>query len=473
MIPRGRSRRNSRPHLNRPHARRWLGFLVLALFATSCTTDTVTTASDGSATDPAPTVAPPQQAPPASEDPGSQRPVGGLGSDAIMAANESWLARGITAYSYTAQIYIDGYDASFAEGCGATGGMLTTRVVGRVPVEARLPEVPCTIDIETGTGTASRIPLTFGEWFEFLAEVAPDGLDTQFELGDLGEPRTFFTAGLSGSVQFELIDFLPGAETPDAVLPSTVDGDLAQARQRWETLALRDYTITVARVCRCTPEFRGPFDVTVREGLVESILVAGAPAVAEIAADSFTVDGLFGQIDESLSGDRLDVVFDPQRGIPVTILSDPTLGTADDEVELRVVRFQPLPLAADPIAEALAALGSVVGDAPEGTTGLGEARFCGIDEASINDEPIGGDPIARACLADGVARGVASVLVQARPTVEGDPIVQVLRSTADSSLVVTTDSSRDAFGSGGWSITECAGITSRPEIGLNFFVPNC
>lgn len=399
----------------------------------------------------------PQQAPSSSD-----------AAEAALGARDSWLARGISTYSYTAQIWITS-ESENAPSCGSNGGQLTVRVTAGVPIEARVTDVPCVVDLTT----PDRIPLTFTEWFNRLFEVGTDALGADFELGQFGEPLSMYSEGLAGSIQFELIDFTPGTAEPDSVVPTTSGGDLESARATWQAAALTDYEMTVERVCRCTAEFRGPFDIRVSGGAVVSVAVDNRPSTAEIDPDSLSVDGLLETVDGFADADRLDVIFDHNRGIPVVILADPRLGTADDEVELRVTRFEPLPRLDDPITRALVDLGSALDRAPAGTTDLDGARFCGVDNANWNSEFIGGDPIARACFADGVTRSIASAFVQAGPSIEGDPIITVMHVDINGTITAFTDSTQDEFGSGEWSTRTCFGINQRPDFGTNFFNLGC
>lgn len=442
--------------------------LTCLLFCAACTGQSVTTEPDLTA--PAPTEAPPAE----EARPSPQLPPGFESAEAALSARDAWLARGISTYSYTAQLFLTAPpDSTDEPSCGSSGGLLTVRVLAGTPVEARVSDVPCVVDLTK----PNRIPLTFAEWFNRLFDQGADSLAIDFELGQLGEPQSLFTEGLAGSIQFELTEFTPGSAEPDSVAPTTTTGNVESALATWTASGITDYEMTVVRVCRCTEAFRGPFDVSVAGGEVVAVTLNGSPidptAEDTIAPDSLSVDGLLASVADLADADRLDVIFDPERGIPVVVLADPRLGTADDEIEVRVVRFEPRPAPVDPITAALNDLGGATGDAPSGSTSLDGARFCGVDRADWNDDFIGGDPIARACLTDGFERNIASVLVQAGPTVEGDLIINVIRANGDGTIDVFADATQDQFGSGGWSSATCTGLTQRPDVGTNFFNVDC
>ena len=444
-------------------------FAALCLLVAACSGTAIGTEnSGGDAGTPGPTSAPPAiEAAPAQP---AGVPSGMASAEAALGARESWLARGISTYSYTAQVHLTtGPDDTSEPTCGSTGGQVSVRIAAGVPIEARVVDIPCVID----TTAPGRIPLTFSEWFTRVSNIGIDSLAVQFDLGPFGEPASMYTEGKKGSLQFDLIDFVPGSAEPDSVVPTTVGGDLESAQALWDNAGVADYELTVERVCRCTSEFRGPFDVTVTSGAVVLVTVDGSPSTADIDPDSLSVNGLLATVADFGDADRLDVVFDHTRGIPVIILADPVLGTADDEVELRVTRFEVLPRSNDPITSALVDLGAALDTAPTGTTDLNGARFCGVDKGDWNDEFIGGDPIARACFVDGVTRSIASVLVQAGPGVDSGPFVDVLRVGADGTITDFTDSTRDEFGSGGWSTRTCSGVNQRPDFGTNYFILNC
>lgn len=254
----------------------------------------------------------------------------------------------------------------------------------------------------------------------------------------------------------------PGPLEPDP--DPTVDGepgdeldalraDLADARSRWTDAGITDYEIDTIRYCEC--------DIT---PITEKI-VAGEP-VGEVANGG--VEGLFDLIAKSLAAGpaSMHVDFHPANGAPVRIAVDESENVADDEYTLEVLRLAPSESDDVDLALLLKDLGAAVDSAPEDALTLGDARYCGLDSVGFDPLASGNDPIARTCFTFGAQTAVPSLLVQVQPTVEGDPIVSVFRAKATGEVVVYSDSSQDAFGSGGWTTRTCSGTSvDSSEIG--------
>ena len=68
----------------------------------------------------------------------------------------------------------------------------------------------------------------------------------------------------------------PGPTEPGPV-GTAGDGEraLAASRQRWEAERPADYRFTYTRNCFCPPQYRGPFEVTVRGGEVTDVAYKG------------------------------------------------------------------------------------------------------------------------------------------------------------------------------------------------------
>lgn len=456
-----------------------LGTLLLALVAlllSACTSpgDEVTTTAPGgsaagdetiddgvsSSEEPMPTMAPPAQ------EIGPATPMQTVADVSELLA--SWQERGPRTYNYTGHLFSvtmeEMVDGSNVE-CGSSGGRLAVWVVDDQAAEGQMPESACVIDLASPT----RLPLTAEELFartiDFMGE---DSFGARVEVNEFGFPSSIFTESRIGVIEFSLSTFAEG-EGPAGVIADE-RARLKRAQARWDATRPDAYELEVERTCRCAPPYRAPFDVRV-DGDDVSATVNGASLPDDLSAAAFTVDGLFAAIDGWLEADRLQVIYDAERGIPVRINVDPSSGIADDEVTLEVTRY----LGDGPrdLETLLREIEAAVDDAPADAITLGDATFCGFDDASLNDEPIGGDPIARACLSSRSERGEAAVLVQRYPTTEGDPIIQVLKANADGSLTLHSDNSQDTFGSGGWQRSTCSAIEPRPEIGANFFSLRC
>ena len=112
------------------------------------------------------------------------------------------------------------------------------------------------------------------------------------------------------------------------------------------------------------------------------------------------------------------------------------------------------------LADELVALGVDVDAAPDAVVEhLGE-DFCGV--VSLNSE-LEYEPAApAACFVDHVEQGPAATVIVDSFTDEGDPVVTVYRFPgAPDAVMVFTDSTRDAFGSGDWSTSSCPSVELR------------
>jgi hypothetical protein len=123
-----------------------------------------------------------------------------------------------------------------------------------------------------------------------------------------------------------------GASSAMAQGPRTAQRDLDAARERWREGHVRDYHFSVERVCFCTPAFRGPATIVVRDGAP-----LDPPAPFEEVA---TVPRLHAIVQTAIDDhvDRLTVAYD-ELGVPRSIDVDPSTTTADEEVSYRVAGF--------------------------------------------------------------------------------------------------------------------------------------
>lgn len=95
-------------------------------------------------------------------------------------------------------------------------------------------------------------------------------------------------------------------------------GDLEDAREKWSRERVASYSFTVTVGCFCTEDTRGPFRVTVSNGVVASITdpATGAPRTASQFVP-LTVEALFARVEEAIENDdELDVRYDGDLGYP-------------------------------------------------------------------------------------------------------------------------------------------------------------
>ena len=112
--------------------------------------------------------------------------------------------------------------------------------------------------------------------------------------------------------------------------------DLDAARDRWADAGLDTYTMTLQRICFCpSPDYTGPFEVTVRDGAVETVRLDGATVDDERGV---SVDDLFALIEEAYERNaaRVELEFHPELGYPTSLGIDYDTMMADEEIAYRV-----------------------------------------------------------------------------------------------------------------------------------------
>lgn len=118
--------------------------------------------------------------------------------------------------------------------------------------------------------------------------------------------------------------------------PGLREGDeVARNQALWNQVRPADYHYTVGRNCFCPPGFLGPVRVTVLdENVVSRVYVdSGEDVPAEVAEHFPTVDGLFDFIRDAYAQDafRIEVEYDTQTGVPVSIFVDYIENAIDEE----------------------------------------------------------------------------------------------------------------------------------------------
>ncbi len=123
------------------------------------------------------------------------------------------------------------------------------------------------------------------------------------------------------------------------------------------------------------------------------------------------------------------------------------------------------PVEGDELFLALESSGVDLDAAPTSVRSLNGAVWCGMEqrqqevtaETALNES-------ARRCFLERHRSAQPAVFVEEYPTIEGDPIVTVWRTSDDGTVEVHVDSSRDTYGAGQWSSQRCPRLTiSFPE----------
>ncbi|MEL6615008.1 MAG: DUF6174 domain-containing protein [Bacteroidota bacterium] len=115
--------------------------------------------------------------------------------------------------------------------------------------------------------------------------------------------------------------------------------DVADARANWAASGAERYTMVQTRICFCSEDWRGPFDVRVEGGAVVNVEFDGDDVPTERA---LSIDALLDLLDDALDRNAAIVraAFDPDLGIPVSVQIDYDVRIADEEVDYTVERYR-------------------------------------------------------------------------------------------------------------------------------------
>lgn len=120
------------------------------------------------------------------------------------------------------------------------------------------------------------------------------------------------------------------------------------------------------------------------------------------------------------------------------------------------------------LVDALTGLGVDEATIPASVLDVPDARLCGVEvfQQSQMGDPARYDESVRRCFFDAHLAGLPAVFATSQPTIEGDPIVRVWRTTA-SAVGLWMDSTRDEYGSGTWDSSPalCGRLSAPPGAG--------
>lgn len=119
------------------------------------------------------------------------------------------------------------------------------------------------------------------------------------------------------------------------------DSDLERNEKLWQSQNLTSYDFTLTRQCFCPEEWRGPVNVSVRNGTVTSVTYtsSGQTAEPDRFGDVDTINELFDVIRDAYEGrntfnekaETVNVTYHPELGYPLTIYIDVSTMIADEE----------------------------------------------------------------------------------------------------------------------------------------------
>jgi len=122
---------------------------------------------------------------------------------------------------------------------------------------------------------------------------------------------------------------------------SPSDSELQRSEKLWQSQNLKSYDFTLTRQCFCPEEWRGPVNISVRNGTVTSVTytTSGQAAEADRFGDVDTIDELFDVIRDAYEGNNtfdqkaeaVNVTYHPELGYPQTIYIDVSTMIADEE----------------------------------------------------------------------------------------------------------------------------------------------
>jgi hypothetical protein len=119
---------------------------------------------------------------------------------------------------------------------------------------------------------------------------------------------------------------------------------LEAARDAWEARNVDSYSYVLRRICFCAGATQ-PARVVVQDGQKVSVtLVETGEPVSQAELEFFlTIDELFDFIQDAIDREahRIDVTYDPDRGIPLTISIDYEELAVDEEMAFEVSQFEP------------------------------------------------------------------------------------------------------------------------------------
>jgi hypothetical protein len=122
---------------------------------------------------------------------------------------------------------------------------------------------------------------------------------------------------------------------------TTANSELERNEKLWQSQNLTSYDFTLERQCFCPEDWRGPVNISVRNGEVTSVTYVsnGQTATAEKFGDVDTIDELFNVIRDAYEGrntfdekaETVNVTYHAEMGYPLTIYIDVSQMIADEE----------------------------------------------------------------------------------------------------------------------------------------------
>lgn len=110
---------------------------------------------------------------------------------------------------------------------------------------------------------------------------------------------------------------------------------LKRQQNKWYAKRLKSYRFTMQNQCFCTPNYRLPIHITVKQGRVRK---AYTSAEVNVIHRAKTINQLFAMINNAINTKayRIDVNYHPRLGYPRSIYIDRDRRIADEEISIKV-----------------------------------------------------------------------------------------------------------------------------------------
>ena len=204
-----------------------------------------------------------------------------------------------------------------------------------------------TVSLATNGEPVEALPQTYPDvegLFDLIEDMvlAGAGVDVDYD-DELGYPRSISVDPVPDAIDDEfgyVIDDLTVGRNAE------LRAEIAAQRVKWAAKRIEDYQLTFSRTCFCAPEGAGLVVLSVLEGEPVEWLyfLSGDPVAPEWHAVFPTVDGLFDFLDDAIDrgAEEIDVAFDPDLGLPVSVRVDYRLAAADEEIGYEIEKLLPI-----------------------------------------------------------------------------------------------------------------------------------
>ncbi|MDJ0925762.1 MAG: DUF6174 domain-containing protein [Acidimicrobiia bacterium] len=256
-------------------------------------------------------------------------------------AQRRWEAQQLDSYRY-----IFRFDCTCPESGTFQVDVQDGRVVETVPLDeaARASSLHPGLEIDAAFGDLE-------EWFTNSGELIDEGIlavDVRMD-PRYGYPRWFRIEGQDIDNEFfsgrftmvVTIDLIAELEPVHTTVDSQDLGQIDAAMAAWQQAGLTDFRYVLTIHCMCPGEVAGPFEVTIRNGELDSVIWQGDGEATD--AHVFLVDEALEMIGSAVvDGVDVDVVYDPDLGYPQQAIIDTEAVAVDGGLAFSITDLEPL-----------------------------------------------------------------------------------------------------------------------------------